>query len=105
MVNEFVVFIDRDVQIPLNVTTLDKMTCIILWLGGRRVEISWVDNQLAVTNVSESANHTWYPVDKDGYSLVRLLSDDSPTSYELRKIGKEIQVMTTKKKKKKKGSC
>lgn len=101
MVNEFVVSLNRDIQIPLNVTTLDAVTEITIETPGGKYRIGWQGDSLAVH--SYEVGKTWYPVDKDNHYLVRDRKTGEPVMYRLQKQGGVEMQVTSKRKKKKKG--
>lgn len=96
--NEFVVVIDRDVQLPLDVVTLDVTSEITLETNSGKYRIGWVGDALTVH--SYRTKKLWHPTDKDNCILVRHRKTGEPVTYKLLK-GSRIFTGVTRKKKKK----
>lgn len=78
--NEFTICVDRDISIPLSVTTLDRMKEIMIVTDDAKYKICWSTmNTLVFVNMKTKA--VSIPEDKDGNYLKRELAPGCPITY------------------------
>lgn len=98
--NEFVINLERDVQLPVSVTTLDRMSSIVIDTVSIKYTVCWHGDILAVFKNRDSIGE--YVRDKEQRVLIREFAPGFPITYRLERSD---VTMATKKKKKKKGLC